>query len=50
MQEKICKMITLLQQVLDLLDREPEPNHLNEQTLYLIDIIAELCKEIEYVL
>jgi hypothetical protein len=48
--KKFCQMITLLQQVLHLLDAEPNPNVLKEQSLYLIDTIKELCKEIKYVL
>ena len=38
-----CKMIVLLKQVLHLLDTEPNPEILKEQSLYLIDYIQECC-------
>lgn len=47
-EKDLCKMITLLQKVLDLLDAEPSPHILNEQTLYLIDIILKCCKNYRY--
>ena len=47
-EKDLCKMITLLQKVFDLLDAEPSPHILKEQTLYLIDIILKCCENYRY--
>ena len=42
-QKDICIMIVLLQQVLELIETEPDPKVLKEQSLRLIDYIDRCC-------